>query len=276
MINGYALAIFISVFSSMCVHQCLVVTLARVLSILQPAVSKHSMGLQSYLNHFLIAAILVCVTAVTDDSDESQGDSPDDVRMPEESHNRWPQVMMIVTSVYLIVHIIGDVFNVLRLLSWLNSGCQRVARDSNTHPGDNDVITLDPASGSIEAVSSSENGRSLSAMTGDEMGDGLQDFASASTMRNRNLMTGTAHADPLEMLNPNPYSCKCVHEQVHICALTLGATSRVQSTVIPKIWTTTEGIKYHLYEQCSGQNNAGQKQCRLMCSHCLRKRNKQL
>ncbi len=115
MINGYALANVNSVFSSMCVHQCLVVTVARVLSILQPAVSKHSMGLQSYLNHSLIAAILVCVTAVTDDSDESQGDSPDYVTMPEESHNLWPLVI-----VYLIVHIIGDVINVLRLLTWFN------------------------------------------------------------------------------------------------------------------------------------------------------------
>ena len=113
-------------------------------------------------------------------------------------------------------------------------------------------------------------------MTGAEMGEGLQDFDAASTVRYRNLQTGTAHADPLEMLTPNPQPCKCVNEQVHICALTLGETTRVQSTVIPQIWTTADGIKYHLFEQCSGQNNAGQKQCRVMCAHCLRKKNKQL
>jgi hypothetical protein len=237
---------------------------------------KHQMGLQSYLNHSLIAAILVCVTAVTDDSDESQGDSPDDVTMPEESHNRWPQVMMIVTSVYLIVHIIGDVIKVLRFLTWFISGCPTVARDSHTQPGDKYVFTLDPASGSMEAVSSSENGRSLSAMTGDEMGDDLGDSAAASTVKYRNLSTGSAHADPPALLSPTPQPCKCVNEQVHICALTVDETTRIQSTVIPKIWTTADGIKYHLFEQCAGQNNAGQKQCRVMCAHCLRKKNKQL
>ncbi len=276
MINGCSLANVISVFSSKCVHQCLVVTVARVLSILQPAVAKHLMGLQSNLNHLLIAAILVSVTAVSDDSDESQSDSPDDVMMPEESRNRWPQVMMIVAIVYLIVHIIGDVIKVLRLLTWFSSGCPTVARNAHTQPGDQDVFTLDPASGSMEAVSFSENGTSLSAMTGDEMGEGLRDFGAASTVQYRNLTTGTAHADPPEMLSPTPKPCKCVNEQVHICALTLDETTRAQSTVIPKIWTTAEGIKYHLFEHCSGQNNAGPKQCRVMCAHCLRKRNKQL
>ena len=113
-------------------------------------------------------------------------------------------------------------------------------------------------------------------MTGDEMGDGLRDSASASTVKYRNLSTGSVHAGPPEMLSPTPQPCKCVNEQVHICALTVDETTRIQSTVIPKIWTTADGIKYHLFEQCSGQNNAGQKQCRVMCAHCLRKKNKQL
>jgi hypothetical protein len=182
---------------------------------------------------------------------------------------------MIVTSVYLIVHIIGDVIKVLRLLTWFSSGCPTFARDSHTQPGDKDVFTSDLASGSMEAVSSSENG-GLSAMTGDEMSDGLRDTAAVSTVKYRNLSTGSAHADPPEMLSPTPKPCQCVNDLVHICALTVDETTRVQSTVIPKIWITADGIKYHLFEQCSGQNNAGQKQCRVMCAHCLRKKNKQL
>jgi hypothetical protein len=189
----------------------------------------------------------------------------------------WPQVLMVVIGVYVILHILSDSFKVLQ---WCTSFHQQTS-NAEDHLFKKSAIT---EAATMSGASSGDHSYSCYG--------GVHNVATVSTAQTRTGVpvrdTGTTGGElagrpvvgqassPAES-RPTSVPCKCANEEVHVCDLEVCQTCRVQSLQqVPKIWTTTEGVKYHLFEQCAGQNNVGPRFCRVMCAHCLRKRNKQL
>jgi hypothetical protein len=224
----------------------------------------------------LIASLLNLVAATKDQPQGSTSTPIVDLDNEEQSGSIWPPFEMCVVGVYVLVHIFGDVFAILKLLIWCSKGCERISAGHSGRPANSSTSAQERDTAEVIDTPVCDAAGNALMSTAATNCLGSQNSPSSSDVRNSGGSSEMPMADLRAVRSSITIPCKCVNEPGHICALSTSAKTSEYSMVVPTVWTTAEGFKYHIFEHCTGQNNVGLKQCRAMCSHCLRKRNKQL
>lgn len=205
--------------------------------------------------------------------DDSQECSSVQTFQTSEGSTMWPQVMMVVVGVYLILHIISDIFKVAQLCL---KRCQTSSNDE-TQTCDVSTSPASPTIGGPDVIQANDNSWGTVEHDATEpraQSKTEQPVLQAESIGNKqSVKSKTDQPSSSTGESSAPVPCKCANERAHPCVLTLCKMKRDEMQGPLCIWTTTESIKYHLFEKCAGQNNVGPRQCRMMCAHCLRKKN---
>ncbi len=203
----------------------------------------------------LIAAMLAFGAATNYDGDGNKPKLSVDLAMEGQSDSIWPPFEMCAVGVYVLVHICGDVIKVMKLMVWCCKGCSSISPGMQGRSAHCPLTFQDHEVGGTAGVTACDTERVAGTVSAETMGVGSQQIFSSSTVTNRRLRTEMLIAASLDVVGPRTEPCRCVNEQVHNCALSTGERSMDQLTAVPTIWTTAQGTKYHLFEQCAGQNN---------------------